>query len=373
MLGVVERRGRGWVVGRVAGTRVVLRPGVAVVVGIVLVLLGPTIQRSRPDLGALAFVVAGGFAVVLLASVLLHELAHAAMARRFGLDVHEISMTLVGGHTELGRTTTPGSTALIAVVGPLTNAAIAASAWGVLTLVPAGGVPALLALVTASANGFVALINLLPGLPLDGGRLLEAAVWRLTGRRRTGTHVAARAGQVIAVLAVVLALAVPYLSGRRPDLVTVAWAALLGALLWTGSGAFLRSAAHERAVETLVLWRLARPAPTLSVGATIADLDAVGSPTAVLVDDDGAAIGYVEPVAAAEVPAEHRGATLVGSVAVRLPPGASVDGALTGAAAVRAVVEGARVSPVMVIRGPGGTVYGLLRYLDVVNALQRGS
>lgn len=363
----------GWVIGRVAGTRIVLRPGVLVVVGIVVVLLGPTIQRSRPDLGPLAFVVAGGFAVVLLVSVLLHELAHAGMARRFGIDAHEISLTLIGGHTELSRTRTPGSTALIAVVGPLTNAAIALAAWGVLTVVPAAGVVALLVLVTASANGFVALLNLLPGLPLDGGRLLEAAVWRLSGRRRTGMLVAARAGQVIAVAVVLVAVVLPTMVGARLDLVTVVWAALLGALLWSGAGPFLRLAAQEKSVEGLVLWRLAVPAPTLSAVAAIAELDAARSATAVLVDDDGAPVGYVEPVAAAQVPAERRVSTPLIAVAVRLPPGVSVDGDLTGPEAVRAVAEGARVSPVLVVLGPGGSVYGLLRYLDVVAALRRGS
>jgi Zn-dependent protease len=370
---LVEAPASGWVIGRVAGTRIVLRPGVLIIVGIVLLMLGPTIQRARPDLGALAFVVAAGFAVLLLFSVLLHELAHAGMARRFGIDAHEISLTLIGGHTELDRTGTPGSTALIAVVGPLTNAAIALAAWGALTALPGGGVLALLVLVTASANGFVAVINLLPGLPLDGGRLLEAAVWRLTGRRRTGTLVAARAGRAIAAIVVLAAVAVPYLGGARPDLATVVWGALLGALLWSGAGPFLHAAAHERAMEDLLLWRLAVRAPALSAAATIGDLDAVRAATAVLVDDDGAPVGYVEPVAAAAVPPEHRSTTPLLAVAVRLPPGVSVDGGLTGPAAVRAVVEGARISPMLVVLGPGGSVYGLLRYLDVVTALRRGS
>ena len=350
-----------------------LRPGVLLVVGIVVALLGPTIQRGRPDLGPLAFMVAGGFAVVLLVSVLLHELAHAGRARRFGIDAHEISLTLIGGHTELARTRTPGSTALIAVVGPLTNAAIALVGWGVLTTLPASGVLALLVLVTASANGFVALLNLLPGLPLDGGRLLEAAVWRVAGRRATGTIVAARAGQVIAVVVVLVAVVVPALVGLRPDLVTVVWAALLGALLWSGAGPFLRSAAHERALGDLMLWRLAVRAPALPAAASIADLDATGAATAVLVNDDGTPVGYVEPAAAAEVAAEQRTTTPLLAVAVRLPPGASVDGELTGPAALRAVAEGARVSPMLVVLGPGGSVYGLLRYLDVVTALRRGS
>lgn len=369
----MERSAGGWVIGRVAGTRIVLQPGVLVIVAIVLFLLGPSIQRARPSLGLLAYAVAAAFAVLLLVSVLLHELAHAGVARRFGIEVHEISLTLIGGHTELARTGTAGSTALIAVVGPLTNAAIALVGWGALKAVPTGGVLALLVLVTASANGFVALINLLPGLPLDGGRLLEAAVWRVTGRRRTGMLAAAWAGRVIAVAVVLVVVVVPYLGGASPDLVTVVWGALLGALLWTGAGPFIRSAAHERAVDDLVLWHLAVRAPALAGSAMLADLDATGAATAVLVDDDGAPVGYVEPSAAAAVPAEQRATTPLLAVAVRLPPGVSVAGGLVGPAAVRAVVEGARLSPVLVVLGPSGSVYGLLNYLDVVSALRRGS
>ena len=369
----MERSAGGWVIGRVAGTRIVLRPGVLIVVAVVVAMLGPTIRRVRPDLGWLAFVVAAGFAVVLLISVLLHELAHAGVARRFGLDVHEISLTLIGGHTELARTTAPGSTALIALVGPLTNAAIALVAWGALAAVPPGGIADLLLLVTASANGFVAVINLLPGLPLDGGRLLEALVWRVAGRCRTGTFVAALAGRVIAVAAVLAVVVVPYLGGARPDLVTVVWGALLGALLWSGAGPFLRAAAHERAVDDVVLWRLAVPAPALPASASVADLDAIRSATAVLVDDDGAPTGYVEPVAAAGVPPEHRPTTPLAAVSVRLSPGVGIDGGLTGPAAVRAVAEGARLSPVLVVLDRSGAVQGLLRYADVVTALRRGS
>lgn len=360
-------------IGRVGSTRIVLRPGVLVVVGIVVLMLGPTIQRVRPELGPLSYLVAVGFAVVLLLSVLLHEVAHAGMAQRFGIEAKEISLTLVGGHTQLSRTRTPGSTALIAVVGPLTNAAIALAAFGALTVVPAGGVLELLALVTGWANGVVAVVNMFPGLPLDGGRLLEAAVWRITGRRRTGTLVAARAGQVLAVAVLLYAIVVPYLGGEGPDLVTALWGVIFAAVLWRGAEPFLRSVAQEKALDGLVLGRLAVPAPTLPAAATIADLDAIGSATAVLTGDDGAPVGYVEPVAAAAVPPEHRATTPLAAVAVRLPPGASVDGGLTGAEAVRAVAEGARVSPMLVVLGPGGSVYGLLRYVDVVTALRRGS
>ena len=384
-------RARGLVIGRFVGAPIVVRPGWLLATVLLAVVSAPVARAYLPWLSpAGAYLVGGAFGLLLLASVLVHELAHAWTARRRGIAVHQIVLTLVGGHTEMGGATTPGTSALVAVAGPLANVVLAALGWlgmqltsyivvGYIghELTPAtfGGNPAAYAAfaVLASSNAAVAVLNLLPGLPLDGGRLLEAAVWRVSGRRRTGTLVAARSGRVIAVVAALAAVVVPYLGGGRPDLVTVVWGALLGALLWTGAGPFLRSAAHEQAVAGLALLRLAVAAPTLPAAATIADLDATESSTAVLVDDDGAPVGYVEPAAAAAVPPEHRSTTSLRTVAVRLPPGVSVDGGLTGPDAVLAVAEGARVSPMLVVLDPGGSVYGLLRYLDVVTALRRDS
>lgn len=338
-------------------------------------LVAPSAQRLLPDLGSGgAYLVGVGFAVLLLVSVLVHELAHAHVARRRGVAVREIALTLVGGHTEMARASTPATSALVAVAGPLANLVLAALAWWAWRAVPAGGVAALLLLLTASSNAFVAAFNLIPGLPMDGGWVLEALVWRLTGRRSTGTLVAAWIGRVVSVVVIAVAVLPSLAAGTSPDLGTLLWAVVIGATLWAGAGAFLRAARTERAAAGLSVHRLMVPAATLPGTATLAHLDALGSPAAVVVvSDDGRPFGHVDPRAAAAVPAERRASTTLDAVAVPLPPDAVVAETLTGPTVLRALAGVARTSPVMVVVAADGTVRGLLRYRDVVSALRSGS
>ncbi len=330
--------------------------------------VGPVASHALPTLGvAGGYLVGLGFAALLLGSVLLHELAHAWVARHRGVQVRQIVLTLVGGHTEMAQAGTAATSALIAVAGPLTNLAVAAVAWLAWQNVPGGGVPALLLAMVASSNALVTAFNLLPGLPMDGGWILEALVWRVTGRRWTGTIAAAWCGRVVAVGLPVVAIGVPMASGASPSLFSVIWAAAVGAMLWTSAGAFIAGAGVWRRVEAFSIRGVARPAVAAPVRAVLADLPADGE--VVVLGDRGDVVGYVDRVATAAVPAEARGTTPVGAVLVPLPAGAVIDGRLTGRDAVRAVQLAARMSPVLAVRGSDGAVTGLLRYLDVARVL----
>ena len=167
----------GWVVGRVAGAPVVLQPSALVMVGLLTVLFLPTVRALSPSLGSRALV--GSFVVVvlLMVSVFLHELAHALVARARGMQVRELALTLWGGHKAFTDTSaTPFSSALIAAVGPATNLTLALLAWWGYLAQDGVGFVALLLYVTAYANTAVGVFNLLPGLPLDGGQVVEALV-----------------------------------------------------------------------------------------------------------------------------------------------------------------------------------------------------
>ena len=331
-------------------------------------IVGPIASHALPTLGAAGgYLVGLGFAVLLLGSVLLHELAHAWVARHRGVQVRQIVLTLVGGHTEMAQAGTAATSALIAVAGPLTNLAVAAVAWLAWQNLAGGGVPALLLALVASSNALVTALNLLPGLPMDGGWILEALVWQVTGRRWTGTIAAAWCGRVVAVGLPVVVLGVPLASGAAPSLFSVIWAAAVGAMLWTSAGAFLAGAGVWRRAEVFSVRSVARPAVAVPVRAVLADLPVDGE--VVVLGDRGDVVGYVDRVAAAAVPAEARGTTPVGAVLVPLPAGAVIDGRLTGQDAVRAVQLAARMSPVMAVRGPDGVVTGLVRYLDVARVL----
>jgi len=154
-----------------------------------------------PGQPALAYWVAGAVgAVAFYACLLAHELAHALVARRKGVKVAGITLWLFGGVSQLdGEPKNAGAEALIAGVGPLTSLAVALIAF-VLALLPFPPLVDDLLLWLALVNVALALFNLVPAFPLDGGRLLGAFFWWRQGTRQRGVHSAVRIGRVFAYL-----------------------------------------------------------------------------------------------------------------------------------------------------------------------------
>ncbi len=138
-------------------------------------------------------------AIMLFVSVLLHELGHSVVALRHGIPVRSITLFLFGGIAQIGAEP-PSAIAefLIAIAGPLVSLALAVSFYAVLPLV--AGMEALfgLAKYLAYINLALVLFNLIPGYPLDGGRVLRAIVWAVTGNMRQATLVAANVGRFFA-------------------------------------------------------------------------------------------------------------------------------------------------------------------------------
>lgn len=369
-------RSAGWVVGRAAGVPIVLGPGWLFASVLLIAVFGPTASAAIPGIDRLGgFLVAAGWALLLYGSILLHELAHAFAGRARGVPVRQVNLTLIGGHTEMDDAGTPGTSAFVAAAGPLTNLVVAGVAAALAAVVPPGGAAAWLLMSLAGANVLVTVFNLLPGLPMDGGWILEALVWRVTGRRASGTVAAAWIGRVVGVGLVVAAVVVPLLRGGTPLLLQVAWAAFIGAMLWTSAGAFLRRVAGLRALGGLDVARLARSAVVVPVRGTLADALAAGAASdppgeVIAVDRDGRPLGYVDAAAAAAVPVGARASTPLAAVLVPLHPDAVVDVRLVGEAAAQAIAHASRLSPVMAVRGPDGRLAGLLRHADVVTALR---
>ncbi|MHA3947542.1 site-2 protease family protein [Cellulomonas bogoriensis] len=367
-------RTRGWVVGRVAGAPVVVSPGWVVAAVVLVAVFGPAVQRLVPGTGSGAYAVAGVFVALLLASVFLHELAHALVARRRGVEVRELAVTLLGGHTQFGAAApTPATSALIAVAGPATNIALGLVAWAASSWVP-DGIATLVVTAAAVANGFVGVFNLLPGLPLDGGRVLEAAVWAGTGRRSTGTAAAGWVGKAVAVGVVAWILLLPLARGTTPSLTSVVWGALIGAFLWSGATQAIRGARAAGAVEALTVTGLMRPAVGLPRSTTLHQLADRALPTGigvVVLDEAGATTGCVDPQAVAAVPATHRAGTPLDAVCVPAPPQACVPADLTGSPAVEAIARASRHAALMPVLDRQGRVVGVLHTPDVVRALRR--
>jgi len=373
------RRTSGWVIGRAAGAPIILAPSWLLAALALTLLFAPTVRNRIGDVGAGVYLVALVFVVLLFASVLVHELAHGLVAKARGQQPQEFVLTLWGGHTSFGGAApTPATSALVAVVGPLANLVLAALFLAAARSVdpPAVGEPGITSLLLYSgaiANGFVGLFNLVPGLPLDGGRVLEAIVWAVTKNRHTGTVVAGWCGRVVAVGVFAWALVLPLVQGYQPNVGDVLWAALIGAFLWTGASGAVRGGRTQKAVDQVSFATVGRRAATVGHADSVAHAWAVaaaaGADEVVVLAPDGRPAAYVDRAAAASVPAEQAGTTPVTAVAVPLPVGAVVDASLTGSALVAAVGQATRIAPV-VAATLDGRVVGLIRATDVIAAIR---
>ena len=170
------------------------------------VLATSALPAARPGHGTAAYWLVGLLtAAVFLVTLLAHEFAHAITARRFGMQVKGITLWMLGGFTELdGRSPSPHADALVAVAGPATS--IGLGAVSALLAWWAGGSGLLGAGLSwlAGISLFLGVFNLLPGAPLDGGRLLRALLWwRYQDRARAG-RVAARVGRVLGFVLIAL-------------------------------------------------------------------------------------------------------------------------------------------------------------------------
>ncbi|AEE45918.1 peptidase M50 [Cellulomonas fimi ATCC 484] len=369
------RRTSGWVVGRVAGAPIVLAPSWVVAAVVLTVVLAPAVRGWAPGMvGARVYVVALVFVVLLFASVLVHEIAHGLVARARGQQPQEFVLTLLGGHTSFGAAAaTPGTNALVAVAGPVANLVLAGGFLVAGLAVGRDQLVGVLLLAGAFSNGFVGLFNLLPGLPLDGGAVLQSLVWAVTGRRHTGTVVAAWCGRLVAVGVFAVAFALPFALGGRPTLTDAVWGGLIGAFIWSGASGAIRAARTQDAVDQLTVERVGRRAAAVGHTDSVAQARAVaaaaGAQDVVVLAPDGRPAAYVDVAAASSVPADLAGTTPVTTVAVTLPGGAVVDGTLVGPALLDALGRASRHSPV-VVAVAHGRVVGLVRVPDVVAALR---
>src|SRR5262249_48481301 len=170
-----------------------------------------------------------GAAALLFASLLTHELAHALTARRHGLRVDSITLHLLGGVSQIvGEPPTPREGVLIAAAGPLPSFARVGLAFGARAL--AGGPSWLHALLgyLGAANALIGTFNLLPGFPLDGGRIVRAVLWAWRGHLAWATRVSSAAGRGCGVVLAGLGVA----DAVRGDIVAGFWLVMLGVFIY---------------------------------------------------------------------------------------------------------------------------------------------
>ncbi|GAA5034679.1 hypothetical protein GCM10023258_35720 [Terrabacter aeriphilus] len=309
----------GWRIGSLAGTPVFLGRSWPVIAVLIVVVFGPNLARADrgPEYG---YLLAAGYAVLLLVSVLVHEAAHALVAQWRGHPVSRIVADVWGGHTVYDATrSSPTTTALVAVVGPLSNLVLAGAVWALNTVVTNETAHTLLGIV-AVANLLVGLFNLLPGLPLDGGQIVSALVWRATGSKGRGLVAAGWLGRVVAVLTVAWFTLRLVSSGRTPDLFDLVWPVAIAFFLWQGATGAVRAgrihvATAGRATDVL------EPLVLVAGTSGLAEVDdALASGTWVAAADPaGWPIGVVDRDSAAGVPEAVRERTSIASVTLAQP------------------------------------------------------
>ncbi len=385
---------------RVAGIPVTLTPG-AYLLGVLAAGFGalalPALDPGRSVAGYLA--AAAGVVIVLLASMVAHELAHSIMARRYGLRV-PVTVGLFGGlwHGRAARPGSPGDPELpgpraqwqVAAAGPLTSLAlglVSAAAAVIFSALGAGLLVVAVATAAAWINGLLAVANLVPGAGLDGGRIVRALAWARSGDATRAGLIAARFGQVsgaILTAAGVTAVALGHLAGL--------WLALMGLLMVAASRAEasqVRTSAALAGVRVRDIMPLdGGLAPTTRGWQTVQDfleedggdrLAHLGATAYPVRDFDGQLSGLVTLTQLLAVPVTARAGTRLSQVAtpVACLTFTTLDEQLTD---LRARLSVGPASPAALhttghalVLGPSGELAGLLTPADFARAAQFGA
>jgi Zn-dependent protease/predicted transcriptional regulator len=228
-----------WKLGSLFGIPLFLDPLWFVIFGLVVLNFGMAYQGWGT---AEAWSAGLLMSLLLFASVLLHELGHSLVAQSQGIRVNSITLFLFGGIAAIEEESkTPGQAFQVAIAGPAVSIALFLLLRFASSVVPATSLIRVMVSDLARINLVLALFNLIPGLPLDGGQVLKAALWKITGDRFQAVHWAATAGKILGYSAIAFGFAIDLLT---KEIVLGLWIVLLG---WFG----IRNANNYDSVTTL--------------------------------------------------------------------------------------------------------------------------
>lgn len=375
------------VLGRLFGIEIRLDLSVTVIFLLVCLSLGGSLFPSwHPEWGAvLNWVCAIGAAVMFFASLLLHELSHSLMARRHGIEVPRITLFLFGGMAEMSREPeTPGAEFLIAIVGPLASlslavlfgiiaAALTPDAFADLVLEdPERAVSALGPLATicvwlAPVNFMLGVFNLVPGFPLDGGRVLRAFLWWKTGDVVHATRLASIGGRMFAGALMVFGV-INLIWGRALEGI---WFLIIGWFLSHIAESSYQQLLLRNALRGLVVGDLMRTQfERVAMGTRLNDfIDRQLLRSAQVLWPVMAAerlVGYVSQADIAVLPEQERSALAVGDVMRTVESVAALAPGLTGPEALEKLSQSSDEPWPVVDKG---AVVGLLHPSDIFRFL----
>ncbi|BAY51163.1 hypothetical protein NIES2134_112510 [Thermostichus vulcanus NIES-2134] len=364
--------GQGWQVGRVFGIPLYIDRSWFLVILLFTFLNGSDWQDTYPQWGALVWPMGFGVSLLLFASVLLHELGHSLVARSQGITVRSITLFLFGGVAAIEReSNTPGQAFQVAIAGPLVSFALFVLLQGVAVLLPGDYPLHELLLYLANINFVLGVFNLLPGLPLDGGQVLKAAVWKFTGNRFQGMRWAARSGQLLGWLAISFGLFVTLLgSGNGLWLGLLGWFALQNATLYNRLSQLQEALVTLTAAEAMTRdFRVIEGTVSLREFADRYLLLSDRQPTAYFVATDGRYCGYLDSQALNHVERSRWEVTPVAELAVPLRAIATVKESDSLAKTICTLEE--QQQRFITVLTPADAVAGVIDRGDVLVALAK--
>ncbi|MGL5809261.1 MAG: site-2 protease family protein [Nocardioides sp.] len=359
-------------IGQMGDAEVLVSRSWFLIAALIAVLIAPRAEAVQPGLGNWKYVAGLAFAVVLYASVFLHEAAHAYAARRLGFPVSSITLHFLGGMTAIeGEARRPRQEFVIAVVGPIASLVVGVVGLGLASLTE-GGLLRLVLGGVAYSNLIIGVLNLVPGLPLDGGRVLKAAVWRATGNVHQATLVAGWCGRLLAIVVLLWPLLQAVVFDNEPSVYNVLMSAIIAAFLWSGATAAMTSARLRRRLPTLIARHLVRPTlvvpDDLPLAEALRRAGEAGATALVTASADGTPIGIVHDRAVDATPDERRPWLPVASVTKTLVPGLTLPAELRGEELILAISR--QPAPEYLLTESGGEVLGVLVSADVDRAFR---
>jgi Zn-dependent protease len=310
-------------VGRLAGIPIGVQPLWIVIVALITLSLGAAYYPNQvPGLTpAVAYGLGLLSALLLFASILLHELGHAVVARRHGVEIEEIDLWLLGGVARMkGYPKTAGDELRFALAGPGVTLLIAAVFWAIAAALPSSASTASAVIeYQAFVNTAILVFNLLPAFPLDGGRVARALIWARTGDLNRATEVAASIGQWLGWVMIGLGFLAALAGG-----IGGIWLALIGFFVIAAAraeegGLRIRTAfAGREAGRFMSFPAVTIPAPT-SVEEAIDGYFVRHRYSAFPVLDGDTPVGLIDMATVERVPTGRRAETAVAEVAIDEP------------------------------------------------------
>lgn len=357
--------------GRIGGVPVYLSSSWFIITAVITISMGIQLSRSGAVPALYAYFFGFACAVAIAVAVLVHEVAHAMVARAFKWPDAHIVLTLMGGHTQFGSfKASPGASLWVALAGPVSNFLLAGLGWGVVQLVELNLYMHLLMNFFIYANLLLGAFNALPGLPLDGGRLVESIVWKATGSQYKGTIASAWVGRGIAVIVVGYFVFWPFVQGGTPEILTAVVGAMVAVFMWQATTQLIVHSKMMINLPTVIAADLMQPASAMVSEASVADVFQRRSQRGgqvILVNERGMPVGVVDEHAIARVAPEAAAGIPALAVSRALGQGAVVAQEADGRELIDYLASVHTAEYVVISNS--GVIVGLLHQQDIINAV----